>query len=596
MTRWTVLTVAILLTVPLGAPAATAGAAGGGMVEATAAAPWSGTVERPPIVILDDTMFTPANGVVAGTGTASDPFVISGWEIDGSRWAPSTGVLGSSPFPPGIFIQGTSAHVVIQGNVIVDNPRSQVQVVDAEHVTIQGNVLERTADAPRRAPFDDGVTLEGVRDVTVTGNTITLDGEPQGANGVIAVREAPWRPPLQNVVVEGNAITWRGTTSNSVHGVYTAGGEGVTVEGNALVNDGSAGRWEAVQAERTQGLRVAGHDLGSPGSAATSVGFLLGETTNAEVVDNNVTGFTTALRGVDLAGSHLENNTLEAGTWGLRLDRGDDLVLRGNALSGNTFGLSIRGTHAGDYRHDVDASNTVDGVPVRYLVGVQDTVVTAEGAGYVGLVDAVNVTVTAAASASPGNGEGVLVVEGERVTVDAGDRSESARAVDVRWSQDVRVTNLTGHDAVLEGGLGLRLDNSSLTDGSQGVRVAGAGHVRVENATLLRNDVGVNVTGSSTVDLFALEVKGNEVGVRYEDSTGTLNASSIAFNHLAGASSVASAGEVSFLDATGSWWGASDGPGGEGPGSGDAVTTGGEGSAHLVYDPWLTSEPAVAGR
>jgi len=41
------------------------------------------------------------------------------------------------------------------------------------------------------------------------------------------------------------------------------------------------------------------------------------------------------------------------------------------------------------------------------------------------------------------------------------------------------------------------------------------------------------------------------------------------------------------FDATHNWWGANDGPGGAGPGSGDAV------SANVDYDPWLTA--AVAG-
>ena len=37
-----------------------------------------------PILIASDADFTPANGVVGGTGTPGDPFVIAGWEIDTS--------------------------------------------------------------------------------------------------------------------------------------------------------------------------------------------------------------------------------------------------------------------------------------------------------------------------------------------------------------------------------------------------------------------------------------------------------------------------------------------------------------------------------
>ena len=55
---------------------------------------------RAPIFIMSDTEFTAENGVVAGSGTVNDPYVIAGWEIsisDGN----------------GIFITGTTAHFVI---------------------------------------------------------------------------------------------------------------------------------------------------------------------------------------------------------------------------------------------------------------------------------------------------------------------------------------------------------------------------------------------------------------------------------------------------------------------------------------------------
>ncbi|MEN3009655.1 MAG: hypothetical protein ABDI20_01510 [Candidatus Bipolaricaulaceae bacterium] len=37
--------------------------------------------ERGPIVILSDQDFTAENGVVAGTGTPTDPYLLVGWTI-----------------------------------------------------------------------------------------------------------------------------------------------------------------------------------------------------------------------------------------------------------------------------------------------------------------------------------------------------------------------------------------------------------------------------------------------------------------------------------------------------------------------------------
>lgn len=56
-----------------------------------------------PIVIEGDAEFTPANGVVGGTGVPGDPYLISGWVIDASLVEPYVGIT----------IINTTAHFVI---------------------------------------------------------------------------------------------------------------------------------------------------------------------------------------------------------------------------------------------------------------------------------------------------------------------------------------------------------------------------------------------------------------------------------------------------------------------------------------------------
>ena len=57
-------------------------------------------VQRDSIRIAGDRQFNPANGVRSGSGTAKDPYVISGWDT------------------PSIDIRDTSAHVLITNNVV----------------------------------------------------------------------------------------------------------------------------------------------------------------------------------------------------------------------------------------------------------------------------------------------------------------------------------------------------------------------------------------------------------------------------------------------------------------------------------------------
>ncbi|MFP5351567.1 MAG: hypothetical protein ACLGIB_03270 [Actinomycetota bacterium] len=60
----------------------------------------SGQVQRESIRISSDQQFNPANGVRSGSGTARDPYVISGWDL------------------PRIDIRDTSAHVLITNNTV----------------------------------------------------------------------------------------------------------------------------------------------------------------------------------------------------------------------------------------------------------------------------------------------------------------------------------------------------------------------------------------------------------------------------------------------------------------------------------------------
>jgi parallel beta-helix repeat protein len=63
-----------------------------------------------PITISGDGDFAISPGVVGGSGTVNDPYIISGWEID------STG------FSNGIYIENTNAHFVIMGCLMHGDP------------------------------------------------------------------------------------------------------------------------------------------------------------------------------------------------------------------------------------------------------------------------------------------------------------------------------------------------------------------------------------------------------------------------------------------------------------------------------------------
>jgi parallel beta-helix repeat protein len=65
---------------------------------------------HPPIVISSVGDLTPENGVVGGTGTPADPYVISGWEFAAEAWV-------------GITIRNITVHLVIENCTFRGTPR-----------------------------------------------------------------------------------------------------------------------------------------------------------------------------------------------------------------------------------------------------------------------------------------------------------------------------------------------------------------------------------------------------------------------------------------------------------------------------------------
>jgi hypothetical protein len=90
--------------------------------------------QRESITISKNNEFNPANGVRSGSGTKSDPFVISGWEVDTIR------------------IHDTNRYIVVRDNVvtstlILDWVGDRVTVVDNEVADLRVNQnVERTGD------------------------------------------------------------------------------------------------------------------------------------------------------------------------------------------------------------------------------------------------------------------------------------------------------------------------------------------------------------------------------------------------------------------------------------------------------------------
>src|SRR5207245_8234142 len=107
-----------------------------------------------PIYIGSDAQFTAANGVRSGTGTITDPYIISNWFIDGNLYAGSQAM---------VWIEGTSSYVAIQNvrisNLVGTNQSEAFKLghwpetISTQHVTMRHTdvvIGERDCGSPMR--------------------------------------------------------------------------------------------------------------------------------------------------------------------------------------------------------------------------------------------------------------------------------------------------------------------------------------------------------------------------------------------------------------------------------------------------------------
>ncbi|PSP95677.1 hypothetical protein BRC84_02915 [Halobacteriales archaeon QS_1_68_44] len=183
---------------------------------------------------------------------------------------------------------------------------------------------------------------------------------------------------------------------------------------------------------------------------------------------NAVSGGSSALIVDSAVNPEVRNNRLTDSGFGLLLLDADRALLRNNRMADNEYNLDVTGS----YDHDIDRSNSVDGAPVLYRNGADDCVI--EGPteyGYIGIVNAENVTVRDVTLSNQGNGLHLSNVDGalvENVTL-----ANNYEGIRVQASDDVTVRDVEAHNntvgAYTRDGRQVRVTDSDLRDNGIGV-------------------------------------------------------------------------------------------------------------------------------
>jgi len=121
--------------------------------------PWSDFTLHDPIVIRNNLEFTPINGVIGGSGTFSNPYIISGWEI-------------YDPHPKGraILVTNTTSHFVIENCYIHEAGHGGINFWHVSNATVRTCIIEDCSKAIHSRANYGNCTNIRIQNNTITNN------------------------------------------------------------------------------------------------------------------------------------------------------------------------------------------------------------------------------------------------------------------------------------------------------------------------------------------------------------------------------------------------------------------------------------------
>ncbi len=230
---------------------------------------------RGAISILGDAEFTAENGVVSGTGTESDPYVITGWEIsaEGAKYAVKVENVTAHFVLRGLIVQsavaadGAAIRIAFSSSGRIDqcaisNSMNGIEIISSREIAVTSCVL-----------YVNGIGLRVIGEQAVEyhhdiDRSNTVNNRPilyvYGADGATIESEAAAHITVadsRNVVISGNDVmngdgihlafvtdsvvsrnaAYRTTPVLTEHGIFLFQSDRNTLEGNSLRNNRLAG-------------------------------------------------------------------------------------------------------------------------------------------------------------------------------------------------------------------------------------------------------------------------------------------------------------------------------------------------------------------
>jgi len=224
-------------------------------------------------------------------------------------------------------------------------------------------------------------------------------------------------------------------------------------------------------------------------------GIWLYEASQNSVTDNYIFRNDYGLRVEDSANNNIARNTVTGNWGGIWLISAPHNTLRSNSVVGNVRNFGMVGDELSAYDNDVDTSNTVDGRPIYYWIGVWDRAIPSD-AGCVVLVNCVGVTVKGLSFAK--NQDAILIVSSWDSVVLNNNIAECGTGVRIYDSHnDSVIGNIINSNVGIEaGGNGTQISENTIRAGSTGIIMNGCYQTVSENTV----EAGTFGSGNNIVE------------------------------------------------------------------------------------------------
>jgi parallel beta-helix repeat protein len=338
-------------------------------------------------------------------------------------------------------------------NVFTDGP---VIIIGTIYVDAR-NVGDPQEDGTPEHPFDkiqEGIDAANTRDTILVANetyheNVVLDEEVSlvGENKDITIIDGIVSVTASNVTIQGFTIYDRIGLPPSQIPILN-----VTIRQNILLNGG------VFIYDPHPPAQYCNHTIVQNLISNARYGIYVGSWGNKIIgnilIDNDV--------GILVGGENTTvlDNQVEGGEVGIHLESRDN-TLSGNTILNNkfNFGCPVRLNYRGVYPNNIDASNTINGRPIYFVVNqsnIQVNPTSYPNAGYLALVNCENVTVKDFTLS--GNGQGILLQGGEGNTLVNNTLFNNVVGLQVLSTSRNELEN----NSISDSGLGLWLTKSSL--------------------------------------------------------------------------------------------------------------------------------------